>query len=79
MIGFHVSRQDETVVDMAILDLRIADKSSDDQEVPLLFLTKARSMVRTILISLKDAALTTNSDLRACPHDPSSVRLSHRQ
>ena len=40
--------QDETIVDAAILDLRVVDKSADEQELPILFLTKARSMVCTL-------------------------------
>jgi hypothetical protein len=47
VIGFDVSQQDETVIDLAILDLRAGDKSADEQELPLLFLTKSRSVVCT--------------------------------
>jgi hypothetical protein len=78
-IQFNLSYQDETVIDVAVMGLRVADTSSDEQELPLLFLTKARSMACiTTPHPPGGSSLTISPEFRAHPHGP-SVRVCNGQ
>ena len=79
VFDFNLYQQDETVIEVAVLGLRVADASADEQELPLLFLTKARSLACiTPPHPLGSSSLMISPEFRAHPHGP-SICVSHGQ